>query len=279
RAVKEADAYSTLSVAFSKLGQGRISEAIATYEKLQTMGALGASFASSGLGDAASVEGRYTDAVRILEAGARSALAEKNASGAAAKFAAIAHAHSAARRNSAASAAASKVVASSRDGRLRFLAARVFVEAGDVKTAEPIVTDLSRELSRELQAYAKIIEANISLKKNDPRTAITLLTEANGLVDMWIGHFDLGRAYLDVSAFAQADAEFDRCLKRRGEALSLFLDEEPTYAFLPQVYYYQGRARDGLKIPSAELYRSYVALRGQSKEDPLVADARQRSGQ
>src|SRR5262249_19513657 len=78
RAVKEADAYSTLSVAFSKLGQGRISEAIATYEKLQTMGALGASFASSGLGDAASVEGRDTDAVRILEADARAALPEEN---------------------------------------------------------------------------------------------------------------------------------------------------------------------------------------------------------
>ena len=31
----------------------------------------------------------------------------------------------------------------------------------------------------------------------------------------------------------EADSEFDRCLTRRGEALSLFLDEEPTFAFLP----------------------------------------------
>ena len=37
------------------------------------------------------------------------------------------------------------------------------------------------------------------------------------------------------------------CIKRRGEALSLFLDEEPTYSYLPPVYYYQGRVREELK--------------------------------
>jgi hypothetical protein len=29
--------------------------------------------------------------------------------------------------------------------------------------------------------------------------------------------------------------------------MSLFLDEEPTYGYLPPVYYYQGRVREGLK--------------------------------
>ena len=85
------------------------------------------------------------------------------------------------------------------------------------------------------------------MKTGNPRDAIKLLTEANGLLDTWIGHFELGRAYLDASAFTQADSEFDRCLKRRGEALSLFLDEEPTYGIFPPVYYYQGRAREGLE--------------------------------
>ena len=56
------------------------------------------------------------------------------------------------------------------------------------------------------------------------------LKEANEMLDTWIGHFDLGRAYLAAGAFPQADSEFDRCLKRSGEALSLFLDEEPTSA-------------------------------------------------
>ncbi len=44
----------------------------------------------------------------------------------------------------------------------------------------------------------------------------------------------------------QADSEFDRCIQRRGEALALFLDEEPTYAFFPPVYYYRGRVREAM---------------------------------
>ena len=41
----------------------------------------------------------------------------------------------------------------------------------------------------------------------------------------------------------------DRCLKRRGEALELFMDNTVTYSYLPYVYYYQGRVRQGLKTP------------------------------
>ena len=94
-----------------------------------------------------------------------------------------------------------------------------------------------------------------------------------------MGHFDLGRAYLEAGAFTQADSEFDRCIKRRGEAQSLFLDEEPTYGYLPPVYYYQGRVREGLKNAGfAESYRTYLSIRGQSKEDPLLPEVRRHVG-
>jgi len=59
--------------------------------------------------------------------------------------------------------------------------------------------------------------------------------------------------------------------------MALFLDEEPTYGYLPPVYYYQGRAREGMKTEGfAEWYRAYLNIRGKSTEDPLVPDARQR---
>jgi hypothetical protein len=67
---------------------------------------------------------------------------------------------------------------------------------------------------------------------------LTLLSAANNVLDTWIGRFDLGRAYLQQGKFTEADAEFDLCLKRRGEALALFLDL-PTYGYFPPVYYYQ----------------------------------------
>ncbi len=120
-----------------------------------------------------------------------------------------------------------------------------------------------------------MIAGEIALKNADGREAVRLFTEANNLLDTWIGRFDLGRAYLASGAFTEADSEFDRCLKRRGEALALFLDEAPTYSYLPPVYYYQAKAREGMKSAGfAESYRKYLKIRGQAGEDPLLAEIR-----
>jgi len=125
-----------------------------------------------------------------------------------------------------------------------------------------------------------LIEGEIALKNGNSQMAIQRFTEANNLLDTWIGRFDLGRAYLEAGKFVEADSEFDRCLKRRGEALALFLDEEPTYAYFPPVYYYQGRVREALNATGfANSYRAYLAIRGSSKEDPLLPDVRKRAGQ
>jgi hypothetical protein len=155
----------------------------------------------------------------------------------------------------------------------------VFVEAGAVAKAQELAAALASEFQAEPQAYAKIIDAGVALKNRDARQAIKILTEANTLLDTWIGHLDLGRAYLEAGALTQADSEFDRCLARRGEALALFLDEEPTYGYLPPVYYFQGRAREGLNTAGfADSYRAYLNIRGQSKEDPLLPEVRRRAG-
>ena len=99
------------------------------------------------------------------------------------------------------------------------------------------------------------------------------------LLDTWIGRFDLGRAYLEIGAFTEADSEFDRCIARRGETLALFLDEVPTYGYFPQVYYYQGRVREGLKSEGfKESYKKYLEIRGQAGEDPLLTEIRRRAG-
>jgi len=50
----------------------------------------------------------------------------------------------------------------------------------------------------------------------------------------------MGQAYLALEAYPEASSEFDVCLKRRGEATSVFLDDVPSYHHLPPVYYYQG---------------------------------------
>jgi hypothetical protein len=64
----------------------------------------------------------------------------------------------------------------------------------------------------------------------DPRAAIGAFTQANNRVDTWIGHFDQGRAYLDLGAFAEADSEFDRCITRRVKPYRCFSIHGPRMA-------------------------------------------------
>jgi hypothetical protein len=74
----------------------------------------------------------------------------------------------------------------------------------------------------------------------------------------------------------QADSEFDLCIARRDEALTV-MDEGPSYGIFPIVYYYQGRVREELKTANfADSYREYLRIRGESTEDPLVPEVRKR---
>jgi serine/threonine protein kinase/Flp pilus assembly protein TadD len=266
-------------VAYSQLGRGMLPQAAETYQKLSSMGAVGASSAALGLGDLAIYEGRYTDAVRELERGVTADLEAKSAQRAAIKLTTIGYAHVLAGRNPQAVAAAEKALQYSTGMSVRFLAARIFAEAGAPDKAKPLAESLSAELAAEPQAHGKIIDGLLALKADKPRDAIKLLTEANTQLDTWFGHFDLGRAYLAADAPLQAQAEFDRCDTRRGEALSL-MDEGPTYGQFAPVYYYQGRVREAQGDASfADSYKKYLEIRGKSTEDRLVPDVRKRAGQ
>src|SRR5215472_9881063 len=166
----------------------------------------------------------------------------------------------------------------SKKANILFLAARIFAAAGETAKARALVAALASDSQPEPQVDAKLIEGEIALQEGNPHQAIKTLTEANQVLDTWIGRFDLGRAYLEAGEFAEADGEFDRCIKRRGEALELY--DGPSYGFFPPVYYYQGRVREGLKSPgAAESYRTYLSIRGKAAEDPLLPEVRRRAGQ
>jgi tetratricopeptide (TPR) repeat protein len=269
-----------LALAESQLAQGQLSQAAESYHKLEKVSALGASMANISLADLDLFQGRFGEAVRLLEQGAAADLASKSPENAADEFAALAHAQLLRGQKAAALAAADKALANSKSIKIRFLAAQIFAEEGQAPKAQKLATSLGSELAAEPQAYAKIIEGELSLKRGDARQAIKEFTDANQLLDTWIGRLELGRAYLEAGAFVEADAEFERCIKRCGEALELFMDNVPTYNYLPAVYYHQGRAREGLKSPGfADSYRTYLSIRGPSGEDPLLPEIRRRLGQ
>jgi tetratricopeptide (TPR) repeat protein len=278
RAVQEQSPWGLQALALAQTGLNQVDLAAKTYEELGKVEELGPSYTASGLGDLALYQGRFSEAARIFREGAAADLKAMDADRAANKFAALAYTELLRQQRAAAIDAAEQALANSQAVKIRFQAARVFVEAGATPRARKLATGLAAELQAEPQAYAKIIEGEIALKAGDPRLAIKVLMEANTLLDTWIGHVDLGRAYLDAGALIQADSEFDRAIKRRGEALALFLDEEPTYGHLPPVYYYQGRVREGLKNAGfAESYRTYLNIRGLSTEDRQLPEIRRRA--
>src|SRR5215472_4492363 len=265
-----------LPLAYGQILEGQWPQSVETYSQLEKISKLGASFATSGLADIAFYESRFSDAVRILEEGAAADLSGPNLL-AAEKFTALAYVQLSRGQKRQAVEAAERAQASKK-ANILFLAARVLVAAGETAKARALVAALASDSQPEPQADAKLIEGEIALQEGNPHQAIKTLTEANQVLDTWIGRFDLGRAYLEAGEFAEADGEFDRCVKRRGEALELY--DGPSYGFFPPVYYYQGRVREGLKSPgAAESYRTYLSIRGKAGEDPLLSEIRHRLGQ
>jgi serine/threonine protein kinase/tetratricopeptide (TPR) repeat protein len=268
-----------LALVEAQLGLGKMSRATETYHKLEKVNAVGASLAASGLADVASYEGRYADAVRILEQGIAADQDAKNADSAAEKLAALAQLQLLRGQKGPAVAAATKALSMSQSVPVRVLAARTLLDAGEIAKAQKLADSLASELQAETQAYGKIIRGDLALQRGEKNEAIKMFTDANQLLDTWIGRFELGRAYLEAGLFVEADSEFDRCVQRRGEALEIFMDNVPTIAYFPMVHYYQGRVRQGLKSPGfGEPYRAYLSIRGRAGEDPLLADIRRRLG-
>ena len=268
-----------VAIAFAQLGGGQVAQAAESYQRLAMAGGLGPSRAASGLGDLAVYEGRFGDAIRILDAGAAADLKAMNGDRAAAKLVEGAYAQLLRGRMAAANSAAEKALQNSETLKIKFFAGRLFALTGATTRAQAMAAQLAASIPAEPQAMAKIIEGNIALAAGDARRAIQLLTEANTALDTWIGRFDLGRADLAAGQLLQADSEFDRCITRQGEALSLFLDEEPTFGYFPAALYYKGRVREALRSDGfAESYKAYLAIRGNAGEDPLLPDVRKRAG-
>ena len=267
-------------LAEAQLGQGQLKEAAQSYHQLDKSGAPGASTAADGLADLAAYQGNYAEATRILTQGVAADLAAKATDNAANKYAALGNIEELQGHHAAALAYLGKALVGSPSTQLQMLVGTVYIEAGDLAKAQKLATSLAAQTSSEPEAYGKILQGLIALKKKDAKTAITQITAANGLLDTWIGRFELGRVYLETGSFKEADAEFDQCLKRRGEAIELFVGNVPTYSYIPLVYYYQGRARQGMKSENyVDSYRTYLTIRGQSSDDPLAVDAKHQIGQ
>jgi tetratricopeptide (TPR) repeat protein/predicted Ser/Thr protein kinase len=178
-----------LVLAEAQLGQGQIEKAAEGYHQLERFGPLGVSTANAGLADLSAYQGKYAEAARILAQGAAADVAAKSADSAARKYAALANMEELQGHHAAALAAIGKALANSQSIQIKFLAAGSYVDAGDLAKAEKLAASLSSELTSEPQAYGKIVEGMIALKRNDAKEALKQITAANTLLDTCFGMF------------------------------------------------------------------------------------------
>jgi tetratricopeptide (TPR) repeat protein len=265
-----------VSKALSQLAQGHPDLAADTYRKVATIDARGASVAVSGLADIALYQGRPGDAVPILQKGIEADLANQDSNAAAEKLLALADAHLELREPAAAVADAERALSMGKGENILYPAARLYLATGREARALALASQLATRLEPDPQAYAELIRGEAELARGKHAAAISHYRAAKKIADTWAGRLDLGKAYLEAGAFTEADTELETCVKRRGEATALFLEESPTYRLFPPVYYYLGRAREGLKSPGAtDAYKSFLAVRT-GPANALVADARKR---
>ncbi|MGC2695056.1 MAG: protein kinase [Candidatus Angelobacter sp.] len=264
------------ALAMAQTGLDELNNAAATYKRLETLSARGASMANIGLADLAVYQGKNSEAIALLQKGVAADIAAKDQGSAATKSIALAQAYLSQGDKNKASAAIDQAVKLNPDPSTLMAAGDLYVSVSDLGKAGKLVTQLSSRIEPEPQIYGLLLQGDMALKKNQIKDAIQAFQKAQKISNTWLGHFYLGKAYLQNGSFTESDSEFELCLKRRGEASAVFLDDVPTFRLMPPIYYYLGRAQEGLKSPAAEeSYRTFIKLQPDGASE-LANDARRR---
>ncbi|MBI2834373.1 MAG: protein kinase [Acidobacteria bacterium] len=271
--------FAFLPLALASLSKGDVQAARETFDRLAKVSALGYSLANMGEADAEMYYGRFRKAAGILESGMAADRRAGSSGNLAHKYVALAETLLASGAQDAAADMAGKALTLSRHEAVLFSAARVFVEAGQEEPARRVARDLQNMLQQQTRSYASLITGQLALSRGELSGALDAFQEAVKRHDSWFARFLLGRGYLEAGHFAEALAEFELCLKRRGEAADVFFVDTPTLRYLPPVYYWLARAQQELGAMAAARvnYEQFLKLRGDADPpDPLAADAASR---
>ncbi len=267
-----------ITLALTQLAKDELEQAAETYHQLKDVSSYGKTLSATGLADLAVYEGRLAEAIEILEEGIAFDLENKQVFDAAEKCIVLAHAYLLQEKEELASKAADRAVGIRDDAEIVFSAALVYLNSGQDDKARSLQAELFKRTQPEPRVYAKLIGGEMSRARGDIGNAVNLFHEAKDSIDMWIGHYFLGLAYMDAEDYTAAYSEFETCLKRGGEAASVFFNDTPTHRYLSPVYYYLGRAQEGLGSGAAsESYNKFLKIKEKDDgSDPMVKDARRR---
>ena len=266
---------------FAVAGLATFDAAAATdaYNRMAKANPEGASLANIGLADLAMYQGRFADAAAMLRSRISDDQKSNDRAYAATKHLMLAEAYEAEGKSAPAlEAVRTALKVGPQNETVLVPAARLYLRLGKESEAAGIASVLSQRLESQSRAYGNIIEGETATRRKRPVDAITLFRAASKLTDLWLARMDLGIAYIEAGHYAEGFSELDQCLKRRGEASAIFLDDVPTFRYLATLPYWLARAQEGLgQLPAAAgNYKTYLQIRAAAGRDPLAADARRR---
>ena len=237
-------------MAVAELHSGNIEAAKSHYQRMSETGVQGQSLASIGLADIALFEGDATAAVNILRDSIETDLANNNERGAGTKRIALAEAHAALGDIAIALATIDELDVARGDGQL-VPSASVNAANGRYDNALAIAESYRKQLSPTARAYAALIDGINAFHQGEYILAIDTLRAASESADLWIVRYYLARTYLAAGYPAEASAEFDACIERRGEAGNLFFDDVPTWRYTASLQEWKEKASSAISELSA----------------------------
>ena len=280
RVMKEAPTFELafVPVALSKLASNDFEGALATYGELESASPSGASLARLGRADLEIYRGQHKKALAILEEAI--ALDEKagNTGILAQHYVAASEAYLAIGQKGGASRAARKGAALSAHESVLFPAAMTFLEADVPEEAEKIALTLDNMLQTHTTAYARLIDAELLVRKGRYALAIETFRDSIKRRDTWFARYLLGKLYAETEHFPEAMAELELALQRHGEVTDVFVYDTPSLRYLPRAYYWLARSQQAMGVAEAAAnYKKFLVLRGSADPpDPLATDARSR---
>jgi tetratricopeptide (TPR) repeat protein len=223
-------------------------------------------------------EGRYKEAIAILEAGIKQDETDRLDANANLKRIALAESRLAEGDRAGSKSLLASLVKPNEAAGVVVPAAHMLLDLDAQKDARAIASDLESQIQPRARAYGKLVNGKLLLAAGRIPDAIDAFKDGLKLADLWIIRFNLAVAYVQAKAFPDAISELEGCQKRLAEATAIFLDDVPTFRYTAPLWYWLGRAQEGmgLKAQATETYRRYLSVRSAAINDPLAADLRTR---
>jgi tetratricopeptide (TPR) repeat protein len=245
------NAYSHFVIAQMQAVDGNLDAALATYRKMSQMDQFAQSVSAEGIADIALYRGNAGAALQTLDAGIAAETAIGASSSVALKHVMRIEAFLMNGEEAKAIAAADAAIdIGGSDPAVLVPAALAYIRTAEFDKAQTVIDNLSDGFSKSRRAYAEALRAQMLSTQGDIDTAVAAADAAIGLTDLWLIRLIRAEILLNADRTADAQADLQDCVTRKGEGIAVFLNDRPSLRMLRKLESVQAKV-NGTPEPTA----------------------------